>query len=299
MPEVRLHVGSVQPAVRTSTFWHRFRTEWRTKPVFGLAVVLFVVFVLVALVADWLAPHGVGALDLRSRMLPPGIAGGHLLGTDELGRDVLSQVIYGIRTSLLIAGAAALLAAAVGSLFGTFAGLVGGAFDTVLMRLVDMQLAVPAFFLALAGSVVLGRGVVPMMLVLAIVGWAQFARVGRASALAIREEPYVEAARGLGAGQARIGLTHVLPNVIAPLLFVFSVGLPNLIMVEASLSFVGMGLPASVPSLGSMINRGYPHLLSGAWWISILPGVALMLLVLSINTITDSLRDILDVKLSS
>jgi peptide/nickel transport system permease protein len=287
------------PRARKAALWQRFTKELRTKPLFTVSVFLFVAYVLIAFLAEFLAPYPVAALNLRARMLAPGLGSGHLLGTDELGRDVLSQVIFGIRTSLLIAGGAALLAGAIGSLLGAFAGLFGGWFDALLMRVVDMQLAIPAFFLALAGSVVLGRGIWPMTLVLALVGWAQFARIGRGSALAIREEPFVEAARGLGASQTRIGFTHVLPNIAAPLLVVFSVGLPSLIMVEASLSFVGMGLPAAVPSLGSMINRGYPHLLSGAWWISILPGLALMLLVLSINTITDSLRDMLDVKLTS
>lgn len=279
--------------------WRRLTREFRSNPIFVAALTTSMTFLVVALFAHALAPYPHERLDLRNRVQAPSLETGFILGTDDLGRDVLSQMIYGVRTSLGIAGSAVLLAAFIGSLLGAFAGLFGGPFDALLMRLVDMQLAIPAFFLALAGAVVLGRGVIPMMIVLALVSWAQFARVGRASALAVREEPFVEAARGLGAGHARIALQHVLPNIAAPLLVVFSISLPHTIMVEASLSFVGMGLPASVPSLGSMINRGYSQLLTGAWWISILPGVALMLLVLSINTITDALRDILDVKLTS
>jgi peptide/nickel transport system permease protein len=295
----RRRMGEHELGAHRPNLWERLRSEFATKPLFALASILFVGFVVTAVAADRIAPYTAAELDLRQRMQPPAIEGGHLLGTDELGRDVLSQIIFGVQTSLMIAGAAALLAAIVGSLLGVFAGLLGGWFDAVLMRLVDMQMAVPAFFLALAGSVLLGRGVLPMMLVLALVGWAQFARVGRGSALAIRQEPYVEAAKGLGSNDTRVALVHILPNTAAPLLVVFSITLPHMVMVEASLSFVGMGLPAAIPSLGSMIDRGYPQLLSGAWWMSILPGVALMLLVLATNTITDALRDILDVKLSS
>ena len=289
--------GRHAPGQRRAGTLRRLAKEFRRNPVFALATLLAIGFVVVAVFADALAPYPHDRLDLRNRTQPPSLETGFVLGTDELGRDVLSQMVYGIRTSLGIAGSAVLLAAFVGSLLGAFAGLFGGPYDALLMRLVDMQLAIPAFFLALAGAVILGRGIGPMMVVLALVSWAHFARVGRASALSAREEPFVEAARGLGAGHARIAMRHVLPNIAAPLMVVFSISLPHTIMVEASLSFVGMGLPATVPSLGSMINRGYVQLLAGSWWISILPGLALMVLVLSINTITDALRDVLDVKL--
>lgn len=278
--------------------WARsFVRESQRKPLFLVAVVLFVGFVATAALAEVLAPYAFDDLDLLQRARPPSWGSAHPLGTDPLGRDVLSQIIYGIRTSLALAGTATIIAAVVGSTLGTLAGYFGGWFDVLLMRLVDMQLAIPAFFLALAGSVVIGRGIVSLTIVLALVSWAQFARTARASALTVREESFVEAARGLGADDARINFAHILPNIVAPLLIVFSINLPHAIMVEASLSFVGMGLPAGVPSLGSIINNGYAHLLAGAWWISILPGVALMLIVLSINTITDSLRDMLDTRL--
>lgn len=284
-------------AVTTRGARSRFFRQARQQPQFLIALALFLVFVLTAVLADQLAPHAYDSLDLRNRIKPPSTATTHLLGTDALGRDVLSQIIYGIRTSLMLAGAATVVAALVGSAAGALAGYFGGWFDAGLMRLVDMQLAIPAFFIALAGAVVIGRSLIGLTAVLVLVSWAQFARTARASALAVREESFVEAARGLGATSLRINFTHVLPNIVAPLLILFSISLPHAIMVEASLSFVGMGLPAGVPSLGSIINDGYAHLLAGAWWISILPGVALMLIVLSINTITDGLRDILDTRL--
>ncbi len=283
----------VAPAGWLARFWKQARGQ----PQFLVALGMFLVFVLVAVLADLLAPHAFDALNLRNRLTAPSFATSHLLGTDALGRDVLSMIIYGIRTSLMLAGSATVIAAVVGSVAGVLAGYFGGWFEAGLMRLVDMQLAIPAFFIALAGAVVIGRSLVGLTFVLVLVSWAQFARTARASTLALKEEAFVEAARGLGASTVRINFTHVLPNIVAPLLILFSISLPHAIMVEASLSFVGMGLPAGVPSLGSIINDGYAHLLAGAWWISILPGLALMLIVLSINTITDALRDILDTRL--
>lgn len=278
-------------------WFSRFVREVRHQPQFLVALGAFTLFVVVAVLADFLAPHAFDALNLRNRLAAPSFATSHLLGTDALGRDVLSMIIYGIQTSLMLAGSATVIAAVVGSAAGVLAGYFGGWFETGLMRLVDMQLAIPAFFIALAGAVVIGRSLVGLTFVLVLVSWAQFARTARASTLALKEEAFVEAARGLGANTLRINFTHVLPNIVAPLLILFSISLPHAIMVEASLSFVGMGLPAGVPSLGSIINDGYAHLLAGAWWISILPGLALMLIVLSINTITDALRDILDTRL--
>ncbi len=271
-------------------------SELRKNPLLLTALALLAVFLGAAVFANVLAPYAATDIDLRNRIQPPSLSGAHALGTDALGRDVLSQIIFGIRTSLFIGGAATILAALFGGLLGIFAGYFGGWFETLLMRVADMQLTIPAFFFALAGSVLIGRGVVSLTIVLALVSWAQFARIARGSTLAVSQEAFVEAARGLGAGNTRIGLRHLLPNVLAPLLIVFSINLPHAIMIEASLSFIGMGLPPTVPSLGSIISVGYTHLLSGAWWISILPGVALMLIVLSINTITDALRDLLDVR---
>lgn len=286
----------LQSSAKQGLAW-RFWRELRTNPVLIVAVTLFLAFVLIAVLAEILSPHALDAMNLRQRLLPPSFTNGHLLGTDELGRDVFTRILHGVRSSLFIAGTAVFIAALAGGGIGLMAGYYGGWLDSIIMRLVDMQLAIPTFFFALAGSVLLGPGVLNMIMVLAFVSWAEFARIARGSTLAVREEPFVEAAKSLGAGDWRINLTHVLPNIAAPLLVVFSVKVPHTILIEASLSFIGMGLPPTVPSLGAMINQGFNHMLSGSWWISIVPGTVLMLLVLSINTITDSLRDAVDIRL--
>jgi peptide/nickel transport system permease protein len=269
----------------------------RKNPVLFVAVIVFVGFVLVGALAHALTPHALESMNLRGRLLAPGADSEHLLGTDQLGRDVLTRVLFGIRSSLLVAGVSVLLAASAGVGLGILAGFAGNWFDVVVMRVADLQLAVPAFFFALAASVILGPGLQNMIIVLAVTGWASFARVARASTLAVKEEPYVEAARSLGAGALRIGGAHVFPNILGPSLVILSVKIPSTIMIEASLSFLGLGLPPGVPSLGTMINAGYSHMLSGSWWISIIPGIVLMLLVMSINTIADSLRDVADVRI--
>jgi peptide/nickel transport system permease protein len=270
--------------------------ELRRNPLFLLSVCIFVIFALLAIFADWLSPSRPGDIELMHRLLPPTTRGSLYLGTDNMGRNVLTLVLYGLRTSLGIAGSAVLLAAVFGGFVGMAAGYFGGRFDAIVMRLVDMLLSIPAFFFALAGTVLLGRGVVNLMLVLSLVIWGGFARVVRGSILAAKEETYVWAARSLGASNLRIMLFDLAPNALSPLLVMVSVNLPQAIMIEASLSFLGLGLSAEIPSLGKLINDGLPQLMLGAWWVSILPGVVLMLLVLSFNTIADSLRDILDVK---
>lgn len=274
----------------------KFRRELRKNPLFAAALSFFVLFVMLASFAGQLAPHALGDIDLMRRLSPPSFSDRFYLGTDNMGRDVFTLVLYGLRTSLFIAGSAVLVAAVFGGLIGMMSGYFGGRFDTIVMRLVDMQLSIPAFFLALAGTVLLGRGIFNMIAVLALVVWGGFARVARGSTLAAKEETYVWAARSLGASNLRIILRDLLPNVLSPLLVILSVNLPHAIMIEASLSFLGLGLSAEIPSLGRLISEGYPQLLQGAWWVSILPGLVLMLLVLSFNTIADSLRDIFDVK---
>jgi peptide/nickel transport system permease protein len=277
-------------------FRQKIARALRRNPLFLVSVCVFVLFALMAILANRLAPHGLKDLDLMRRLLPPTTKGSLYLGTDNMGRDVLTLVLFGLRTSLGIAGSAVLLAALFGGIVGMIAGYFGGRLDAVIMRLVDMQLSIPSFFFALAGTVLLGRGVFNLILVLSFVVWGGFARVARGSMLAAKEETYVWAARSLGASSLRIIFFDLAPNVLSPLLVVLSLNLPHAIMIEASLSFLGLGLSAEIPSLGRLISEGMPQLLLGAWWISILPGVVLMLLVLSFNTMADALRDILDVK---
>ena len=278
------------------TFRHKVAKELRRNPLFIASVCIFLIFAIMAVFAKLLAPHRLGDIDLMRRLLLPTTNGNFFFGTDIMGRDVLTQVLYGLRTSLGIAGSAVFAAAIVGACVGMVAGYFGGMLDTIVMRLVDVQLSIPSFFFALAGTVLLGRGVVNLVLVLSLVLWGGFARVARGTMLAAKEETYVQAARSLGASNFRIIFFELAPNVISPLLVVLSLNLPHAIMIEVSLSFLGLGLSAEIPSLGRLISDGLPQLLVGAWWISIIPGFVLMLLVLSFNTIADSLRDILDVK---
>ena len=278
------------------TFRHKVAKELRRNPLFIASVCIFLIFAVMAVFAKLLAPHRLGDIDLMRRLLPPTTNGDFFFGTDIMGRDVLTQVLYGLRTSLGIAGSAVFAAAIVGACVGMVAGYFGGMLDTIVMRLVDVQLSIPSFFFALAGTVLLGRGVINLVLVLSLVLWGGFARVARGTMLAAKEETYVQAARSLGASNLRIIFLELTPNVISPLLVVLSLNLPHAIMIEVSLSFLGLGLSAEIPSLGRLISDGLPQLLVGAWWISIIPGFVLMLLVLSFNTMADSLRDILDVK---
>lgn len=264
-----------------------------------VALILLLLMVAAAIFAPLLAPHDPEEQALLARLDPPfwmsGSDPSYPLGTDGLGRDMLSNILFGLRVSLL----AGFLAVAVSVMIGALAGLVAGYranrwFDTVAMRLVDIQLSLPAVLIALAVLAITGRGLWKVIAVIGIVGWAQYARLVRASVLAERGKDYVIAAMLAGASPARIVLRHLLPNVLGPLLVQISVDIPRAVELEASLSFLGLGVAVTTPSLGLRVAQGYQYLFSGAWWPSVLPGVALVLLVLSENLIGDWLRDALD-----
>lgn len=218
----------------------------------------------------------------------------YLLGTDDLGRDVLSNILYGLRISLLTGFVAVAISVVVGSTVGLFAGYRGGWFDTVAMRLVDIQLSLPAVLIALAVLAISGRGLSKVIIVIGLVGWAQYARLVRASVLSERSKDYVTAALIGGASQKRILFRHILPNVMSPLLVQISVDIPRAVELEASLSFLGLGVAVTTPSIGLRISQSYHYLYSGAWWASVLPGIALVVFVLSENLIGDWVRDVLD-----
>ena len=283
-------------SIRYGTVLWRFVRELRRNPLLVVAVLVLILIIVVSAIASSVAPFDLDYMSLRNRLRPPSIKNGSYLGTDALGRDVLTQLLYATRITLLISGSAILMAALVGSIVGMLSGYYGGLLDVLVMRLVDMQLSIPTFFFALAGTALLGRGMINLVIVLALSGWARFARVARGSMLTAKEDLYVLGARSLGVSDSRIIFIHILPNIISSLMVLFSVNLPHMIMVEASLSFVGLGMSAETPSLGKIISEGFDHLLSGHWWISILPGIVLMILVLSINTLADTLRDVLDVQ---
>jgi len=273
----------------------------RLGPVPTIALVIISSFVLTALLADLISPHDPLATSLRDRLRPPAwTAGGserYLLGTDVLGRDVLSRLIHGVRTSLLVAAFALAGGAGIGLVVALVAGYFGGKVDAILMRVVDMMLALPIILLALIFAVTLGPATQNVIFAIALVLWARFARVIRGDVLVLRQASFVELARVAGASPFRIITKHLLPNVLSTLLVMASVQVGFVVIVEASLSFLGAGVPVPTPAWGSMIAEGREYVVT-AWWLTVAPGVATMLLVMAFNFFGDWLRDELDPRLS-
>jgi ABC-type dipeptide/oligopeptide/nickel transport system permease subunit len=270
---------------------------WRAIGVGGVLILLAIV---VAVFAPALAPHEATAFDLLHRLAPPAWDTGgswkHPLGTDPLGRDVLSRIIYGARTSLAIAGAAMLAAAAVGIVLGLVSGYAGSWADALIMRLADIQLSFPYLLLAIAVMALLQPSLVNLILVLVLRSWVVYARLVRVVTRSAREREFVTAARALGAGGARIVFRHIAPNVVGPAIVVSSFQLAELIIVESSLSFLGLGVQPPTPSWGSMVSEGRAYI-SSAWWLSAFPGLAIVLAVLGANLTGDALRRALDPRL--
>ncbi len=248
-------------------------------------------------------PYDLAQLDILDSKLPPGAKSldgkSYWLGTDEQGRDMLSAILYGLRISLGVAVLATVAALAVGMAIGLLAGYAGGWTDGLVMRLVDLQLSFPAILIALVLLAVTGPGVDKIVIALIAVQWAYYARTVRGIVLVEKGKEYVEAARCLAFGNARIVFRHILPNCLPPLTVVATVQVAHAIALEATLSFLGLGVPITSPSLGLLIANGFVHLLSGKYWISFFPGVALLITIVAINLIGDQLRDILNPRLGS
>ncbi|MEJ2174867.1 MAG: ABC transporter permease [bacterium] len=288
--------------------------SFRHSPVTIAAAVLALVFAGGALFAPWLAPHNpfdLATLDLNDAFAPPVWSEGgstkFLLGTDDQGRDVLSTIMYGARVSLGVGVASVLFAMLLGVGLGLLAGYAGGRLDAVIMRVADVQLSFPAILIALLIDGV-ARVALPadahahiaipvLILAIGVSGWVQYARTVRGSTLVERNKEYVQAARVIGRAPAAIMLHHVLPNVMGPVLVLATIHIATAIITEATLSFLGVGMPPTQPSLGTLIRIGNDFLFSGEWWITIFPGIALVVLVLSVNLLGDWLRDALNPKL--
>jgi peptide/nickel transport system permease protein len=253
--------------------------------------------VLAAVLAPWVAPHSPTAARLSARLTPPAWdAGGsvaRLLGTDLLGRDVLSRLIWGARISLLIALSATVLGAAVGSLLGLVTGYYRGRVDRVVTKLIDVQLAFPFVLLAIAVIAVAGPSIPVLVIVLAIGSWVGHARIVRGLVLGLREREYVQAARALGAGTPRVIFRHLLPEVLSVILVLATFDVGRIIILESSLSFLGLGVQPPTPSWGSDLRDAAAYVRQ-AWWIAAFPGLAIMIVVLGVNLVGDVLRDILD-----
>lgn len=270
--------------------------------VVGLA--LLGVILAVAIAAPWIAaqnPYDLARLEVMDSSLPPGTAassgGTFWLGTDDQGRDMLSTILYGLRLSLLVGLLSTIIAVAIGLAVGLTAASCGGRIETLLMCIVDIQLSFPALLIALILLAIVGQGVGKVIAALVTAQWACYARAVRGAARAEKRKPYIEAARCLALAAPRIVFRHLLPNCVPPLVVVAAVQLAVAIMLEATLSFLGLGLPATEPSLGRLIANGYRYLQSGKYWMSFFPGLALLLTIVSINLVADPLRDTLGARL--
>jgi len=273
-----------------SEFWVRL---WRNRlAISGLALVLGLFAV--ALLARWLAPYNPDFIDLKQVLMPPSAA--HLLGTDTLGRDVLSRIIYGARESLLVGFVAAGIATLVAVLVGALAGYYGGVLDQILMRLVDLMLCFPTIFLILAVIAVLGPSIWNIMAIIGLTSWMGVARLVRAEFLSLREREFVVAARALGASDARLIWRHLLPNALTPVMVSATLGVAGAILVESSLSFLGLGVQPPTPSWGNMLTMG-KDTIEIAWWLSVFPGLAILVTVMSYNLLGEGIREAIDPRL--
>lgn len=295
---------------RQSHFWHSFCID----KVAQISFLVFVGYIVLAFLAPLLAPfdpYDPGSIDIMNSELPPSWQeegdATFWLGTDAQGRDLWSTILYGTRVSLMIGICAVMLQAFLGICIGLVAGYVGGKVDSLLMRLADVQLSfstmmvaiiVLAVFQATFGTQLYQElAMVMLILVIGIAEWPQYARTVRASVLAEKEKEYVDAARVMGLRAPRIMFRHILPNTLSPILVISTVQVANAIISEAALSFLGLGMPVSQPSLGSLISSGFEYIFSGSWWITVIPGAVLIVLVLVMNLLGDWLRDVLNPKL--
>ncbi len=287
--------------------------SFRTSPTAIVAAVIAFVCVFGAVFAPWVAPHNpfdLATLELSNARLPPmwveGGSSAFVLGTDDQGRDILSALMYGARISLAVGLASVVLSVVIGVALGLLAGFLGGWVDALLMRLCDVMLSFPAILVALLIAGV-GRALFPnaheslafgvLILSITLTGWVQYARTVRGSTLVERNKEYVQAARVTGVAPLRIMRRHVLPNVLGPVLVLATIQVATAIITEATLSFLGVGAPPTSPSLGTLIRIGNDYLFSGEWWITIFPGVMLVLIALSVNLLGDWLRDALNPRL--
>ena len=295
---------SAEAAPEVESTLRRFLSDFRENKVAVAAFVVFSVIVFIAIFAPLISPqnpYDLAEIDIMDGRLPPkseSMSGTTFwLGTDDQGRDMLSAIFYGLRTSLGVGAMSGVIALCLGTCIGLTAAYCGGRIDSIVMRLVDLQLSFPAILIALVLLAMLGKGVDKIIVALIAVQWAYYARTVRASALVERRKDYIEAAQCLAFSNRRILFRHLMPNVLPPLIVVGTVQVAHAILLESTLSFLGIGLPVTEPSLGLLIANGFEYMLSGKYWISFFPGVALLITVVSINLVGDQLRDVLNPRL--
>ena len=295
---------STLTTVSTLSRFRTFLSEFGESPVSVVAASALGLIILLALFAPLITPqdpYDLAKLVLTDARRPPGHMGSsgftYWLGTDAQGRDLYSAILYGLRISLQVGLIAGVIAFTLGAALGTLAGFVGGRVESLIMRIIDLQLSFPAILLALVLAAVLGQGKWQLIAALVTAQYAYFARTAHGAASAERSKDYVEAALSIPLSSARVAFRHVLPNCMAPLIVVATVQVANSIALEATLSFLGLGLPVTEPSLGMLIANGFQYMLSGRYWISIYPGIALIVLIVAINLVGDQIRDQLNPRL--
>ncbi|WP_122432237.1 ABC transporter permease [Pseudomonas viridiflava] len=285
--------------------WRRVAVEFTRSPSAMLGLVILMIIILVAALAPWIVvqnPYDLMQLNVMDARMAPGSPNmdtgyTYWLGTDGQGRDLVSAIIYGLRISLWVGIGSALIAAVIGTLLGLVSAYAGGWVDALLMRLVDLLLSFPVILMALMILAWLGKGVGNVMLTLVLVEWAYYARTARGQALTESRREYVDAARGQGIGPWRIVIGHILPNCLPPLIVIGALQIARAITLEATLSFLGLGVPVTEPSLGLLIANGFQYMLSNEYWISLFPGLALLITIVAINLVGDRLRDVLNPRL--
>ena len=269
----------------------------RSNPVALVSLVVMVAILIAAVAAPYLAPYDPAAQSLRLRLRPPswlpGGEPGYLLGTDALGRDMLTRILYGARVSILVGVLAVAIQTVIGVGVGLVSGYYGGVVDNVFMRLADVQQAIPFLVLVVAVAAVVGPSFANTVLILGVTGWVTYGRVVRAQVLSLVQQEYVTASRALGGRDWRIMIRHLLPNLVAPITVVATLTISAMILIEASLSFLGLGVPPPTPTWGGMVADGRNYLVT-AWWVSVFPGIAIFVTVLVINLVGDWLREALD-----
>ncbi|EPJ80170.1 peptide ABC transporter, permease protein [Pseudomonas sp. CFII64] len=301
----QVSIATTKPTFKAQSPWQRGVAEFKGSTTAIVGLVLLLVIVLVAALAPWIVfqnPYDLMQLNVLDARLPPGTAnidGGYTywLGTDGQGRDLLSAIIYGLRISLWVGIGSALIAAVIGTMLGLLSAYAGGWVDALLMRLVDLLLSFPVILMALMILAWLGKGVGNVMLTLVVLEWAYYARTARGQALTESRREYVDAARGQGIGPWRIVVGHILPNCLPPLIVIGALQIARAITLEATLSFLGLGVPITEPSLGLLIANGFQYMLSDEYWISFFPGLALLITIVAINLVGDRLRDVLNPRL--
>jgi peptide/nickel transport system permease protein len=290
----------LRPAIPWLAGWGRLRRAAARRRAPWIPIAIIAVMVSMALFAPLLAPYSPIDQTLRDKLIPPfWVEGGslkYILGTDAFGRDLLSRLIYGAQVSLMVAALALIAGGGVGLLIGIVAGYFGGMVDNVLMRLVDAAFTFPAILFALLLAVTMGQGLGTLVLAISLLLWASFARVLRGEVLALKQRDFVALAKVRGCSSARIMLTHILPNVLNTFMVLVTLNIGVVIIAEASLSFLGAGIPPPTPTWGLMVSDGRGRI-AEAWWVSLIPGIAITLLVLSVNIFGDWLRDRLDPRL--